>query len=100
MLGDISNKTSYIKNVERDQYIKKLHHQSRRRGTKEADFILSKFAERYLNDLSMDDLGTYEDILHIPDAVLMDWIFERKPVPRPYQSKIMEQLVLTSKRKF
>ncbi len=54
--------------------LKRLHMRSMRRGTKEMDILLMRFAEAHLNRLSSQDLDIYEDLLEENDQDLYQWI--------------------------
>ena len=43
--------------------IKRLLMQSNRRGIKENDIILGRFAQTHINDLSDEELSAYEELL-------------------------------------
>jgi antitoxin CptB len=51
------------------------------RGTKEMDWILGRFAEAALGDMSADRLGLFERLLSLPDPDLQDMVLhpELKP---------------------
>ncbi|UDF02366.1 succinate dehydrogenase assembly factor 2 [Asticcacaulis sp. AND118] len=72
--------------------LRKLWFRASRRGFKEADIILSHFAEEYLPTLTPQQLDIFEDLLEAPDQDLYGWIIERDPVPAERQSEIMNML--------
>jgi len=43
------------------------------RGTKEMDFILGRYAEARVQAMSESELGTFERLLALSDAVLNTW---------------------------
>ena len=51
------------------------------RGTKEMDWILGRFAQAALQDMSADSLGLFERVLSLPDPDLQDMIMH--PELRP-----------------
>lgn len=51
----------------RNLYIKKLIYRSKYTGTRETDILLGSFAEKYLVNLSDDNLFTYEKLLDSGD---------------------------------
>lgn len=74
---------------ERERRIKKLLFQSRHRGTREADFLLGGFAERYLAELSDGEIDTFERLLSEPDPDIVDWVLGRVAVPLVHRSPVL-----------
>ena len=56
-----------------DQLKKKIIYRSTYRGTKEMDKLLSAFTNRYINELSEDDLVNLEKLLDIDDNNLYNY---------------------------
>ncbi|MEM6587281.1 MAG: succinate dehydrogenase assembly factor 2 [Pseudomonadota bacterium] len=57
---------------------------SMRRGIKEMDIILTRFADVKLNDLSERDLELYDGLLSENDQDLLQWVTGQVPVPPMY----------------
>jgi antitoxin CptB len=51
------------------------------RGTKEMDWILGRFAQAALGDMSTDRLGMFERLLALPDPDLQDMILHPELMP-------------------
>ena len=51
------------------------------RGTKEMDWILGRFAQAALGDMSADGLGLFERLLALPDPDLQDMILHPEIAP-------------------
>ena len=64
--------------------LKRLHMRSIRRGTKEMDILLMRFAEAHLPGLSPAELDLYEDLLSENDQDLYVWISGQTPAPPRY----------------
>ncbi|ETX14873.1 hypothetical protein OCH239_21220 [Roseivivax halodurans JCM 10272] len=58
----------------REVRLKRLKMRSSRRGTKEMDLILMRFAETRLPDLGAEELDRYEALLEESDTELYTWI--------------------------
>ena len=56
-----------------DQLKKKIIYRSTYRGTKEMDQLLGAFTNRYINELSEDDLVNLEKLLDIDDNNLYNY---------------------------
>ena len=64
--------------------VKRMRIQSWRRGTKEMDLILGKFADGELQNLTESELNTYDEILNIDDHLLFSWVSGKKIVPKKF----------------
>ena len=76
--------------------IKRLLMQSNRRGIKENDIILGRFAKTHINSLSDQELSTYEELLLENDQELYLWFSGVKSPPNRFKmivSRITETLV-------
>jgi antitoxin CptB len=72
---------------------RRLRFRSAHRGNKEMDFILERFAGRYLEAFTGPQLQEYERILEIPDLDLYNWITGRAPVPANRLKGVLELLL-------
>lgn len=61
--------------------LKRLRHQSWRRGTREMDLILGRFADSGLAQLSGDELAAYEALLQENDWDLYYWVTGAREAP-------------------
>lgn len=77
---------------EKDILIKKLLYKSLHRGCKETDLILGNFATSFINEMEMDELLAFEEILKQNDADIYDWVTGKSPVPVILQSSVMKSL--------
>ena len=57
---------------------KKVLYRSNYRGTKEMDILLSRFVNKYINNLSMDDLKNLNEFLDISDDELSNFYLNNK----------------------
>ena len=61
--------------------LKRLQMRSMRRGTKEMDLILMRFAGARLAAMSADELDAYDALLDENDQDLYQWVSGQAPVP-------------------
>ncbi len=61
---------------------------SMRRGIKEMDIILSRFAEARLTDLDGTELDLYDGLLSENDQDLLQWVTGQTPAPEIYSALI------------
>lgn len=71
---------------------KRLRFRSWHRGAKEMDLILGRFADRYLDELTAEDLDRYELLLVSGDPELYAWITRAAPVPETHDHAVMRLL--------
>ena len=57
---------------------KKVLYRSNYRGTKEMDILLSRFVNKYIDSLSMDDLKKLNEFLDISDDELSNFYLNNK----------------------
>lgn len=73
-----------------DTRLRRLYMRSIRRGIKEMDVILTKFADAHLRRLSADDLDAYEAVLAENDQDLYQWVSGQAPAPQVHQPMIQQ----------
>ena len=71
---------------------KRLTFRAWRRGFKEADLIMGRFAEDRLGDLSPGEVDEFERLLDAPDTEVYAWICGRAPTPHNYDGPVLDQL--------
>lgn len=49
-------------------------YRAQHRGTKEMDFLLGKYAEARLADMTSTDMTSFEELLALPDPQLQGWL--------------------------
>jgi antitoxin CptB len=69
---------------------RRLRFRSWRRGTREMDLLLGRFAEGHLAGLSEEQLGEYEALLEVGDPDLYSWIVGGAPVPSRYDTAVLK----------
>lgn len=72
-------------------YQKKLKYLSYNRGTKELDLVFSKFVDNFLNQMTIDELTNYEELLKEDEYLLQDWLLLGISPPDNYK-KILNQI--------
>ena len=72
---------------------KRLLYLSWRRGMRETDLLLGRFADRHLQGLSQDQLARYEKLLEIEDGLLLDWITRRSAPSSEHDSDVLRLLI-------
>ncbi|WP_299787995.1 succinate dehydrogenase assembly factor 2 [uncultured Marivita sp.] len=74
----------------REHRLKRLSMRSMRRGIKEMDIILSRYAELRLSGLDDAALDRYDALLSENDQDLYQWVSGQKPPPEPLRDLISD----------
>ncbi|ODV97229.1 hypothetical protein PACTADRAFT_74775 [Pachysolen tannophilus NRRL Y-2460] len=82
---------------------KRLLYQSRKRGILESDLLLSRFAKKYLNDMTLEEMVEYDQLLDETDWDIYYWAtrnYDVTPLPEQWKnSKILSRLQEMSENK-
>ncbi len=62
------------------------------RGTKEMDWLLSRFAAARLEDMTDPALAEFEDLLAAPDPELQFWIMDTSSIPDDRYAGLIREL--------
>jgi antitoxin CptB len=71
---------------------KRLTFRAWRRGFKEADLIMGRFAEARLEGLNPAELDEFERLLDAPDTEVYAWITGRAETPSNYDGPVLDAL--------
>lgn len=71
---------------------KRLRFRAWRRGFKEADLIMGRFAEAHLDGLSASELDEFERLLDAPDTEVYGWICGREATPDSFDGPVFKRL--------
>lgn len=74
----------------REHRIKRLKMRSMRRGIKEMDLILQRFADAHLDAMDDDSLTRYDALLNENDHDLYQWVTGQVVPPEPFENLIRE----------
>ena len=71
---------------------KRLKFRCWHRGTREADFMLGRFADRHLDDFDKLQLDQFEALIGRSDPDIYNWLSGREPVPQEHQNRVVTML--------
>lgn len=71
---------------------KRLKFRSWHRGIQEADILLGNFADKYLAEMTAEEMDQYERILEEQDIDIVGWIGKTRPVPPELDNDVMKKL--------
>ena len=74
---------------------KKILHRAKYRGIKELDIIFEKFINTYKYKLNDQEFKELEEILNLPDNLLLDIILKKEKVPANYNNLVMKKIFKT-----
>lgn len=96
--GKVTMKVEPIKRTGETVEVKRarLVYQSRKRGILESDLLLSRFAKKYLNTFSEQELEEYDKLLDEPDWDIYYWAtknYGTSPLPDKWKNSKVLQLL-------
>ncbi|WP_417491653.1 succinate dehydrogenase assembly factor 2 [Maricaulis sp.] len=71
---------------------KKLRIRAWRRGFKEADLILGRYADQMLEAMSESDVADFDRLLDQLDADIYSWVIGTAPTPSEFDTPVMDSL--------
>ncbi len=71
---------------------KKLRMRAWRRGFKEADLILGRYADQALETMSPTDVADFDALLDQLDADIYSWVIGSAPTPPEFETPVMTAL--------
>ena len=74
---------------------KKILHRAKYRGIKELDIIFEKFVNIYKYKLNDQEFKELEEILNLPDNLLLDIILKKEKIPANYDNPVMKKIFKT-----
>lgn len=81
--------------MDRETRLRRLAFRAWHRGTREADFMIGGFFDRYGKDWSDAELAWFEALIEEQDVDIMAWAIGTQPVPESFagpQMQAMQQL--------
>ncbi len=68
---------------------KQLLFRSHHCGMKENDILLGRFADRYIAELSTQQLDQLDNLMQQNDIDVMNWIIGKTPLPEAFDNALM-----------
>lgn len=75
-----------------DERRRRLLFRSWRRGTREMDLIMGRFAEDVIADLSEQEVAEFERLSEVADTELYAWLTGAQDVPAGYDRAVFRRL--------
>jgi antitoxin CptB len=72
--------------------LKRLHFRAWHRGTREADYMIGCFFDRFHSGWSEEELVWFETLIEEEDVDILGWALGSLSVPQEYQGALMERM--------
>ncbi|MET0364031.1 MAG: succinate dehydrogenase assembly factor 2 [Sphingobium sp.] len=73
-----------------DHILRRARFRAWHRGTREADYMIGGFFDRYHTQWTEEEALWFERFLDEEDVDIMDWALRTQPVPEQWQGKWMD----------
>jgi antitoxin CptB len=64
-----------------------------RRGVREMDLIVGRFADVHIGMLAAPELDDFERLMEAPNASLYAWVTGAEPIPHDYDTSVLRRLI-------
>ena len=81
-----------------DERRRKLLFRAWRRGVREMDLIVGRFADAHIAALDERGLNDFERLIEVPNAELYAWVSGGETVPQAHDSAVLRQLIAFHQR--
>ena len=75
-----------------EQRRKRLKWRANHRGMKEMDLMIGGYANNNLANMDQSALDDFEAIIDVTDAQLSDWLTDKTPTPRAFQTRVFAEI--------
>jgi len=75
-----------------DERRKKLLFRAWRRGVRETDLIVGRFADAHIEKLDEPALDDFERLIEVPNSDLYAWVSGASDIPSDYDTAVLRQL--------
>ncbi len=72
---------------------RKLLFRAWRRGVREMDLIVGRFADAHIEALDNTALDDFERLIEVPNADLYAWVVGDRGIPAGYDTAVLRQLI-------
>ena len=72
---------------------RKLLFRAWRRGVREMDLIVGRFADAYIDKFDEPALDDFEHLIEAPNAELYAWVVGGENIPASYDTAVLAQLI-------
>ncbi|MGA8612443.1 MAG: succinate dehydrogenase assembly factor 2 [Xanthobacteraceae bacterium] len=72
---------------------RKLLFRAWRRGVRETDLIVGRFADAYIDKLDDAALDDFERLIEVPNAALYAWVVGAEDAPAEFDTTVLRRLI-------
>jgi len=72
---------------------RKLLFRAWRRGVRETDLIVGRFADAYIDRFDDAGLDAFERLIEMPNDELYAWVVGRADIPRNFDTAVLRELI-------
>jgi len=83
---------SMLSSAALDERRRKILFRAWRRGMREMDLVMGRFADLYLPDMTEAELDEFERLMEAPDFEVLSWITGEAPTPPAYDTPLFARL--------
>jgi antitoxin CptB len=83
---------SMLSSAALDARRRKILFRAWRRGMREMDLVMGRFADLYLPDMTEAELDEFERLMEAPDPEVLSWITGETPTPAAYDTPLFARL--------
>jgi antitoxin CptB len=76
-----------------DERRRKLLFRAWRRGVRETDLIVGRFADAYIEKFDDRALDEFERLIEVPNASLYAWVVGSEAVPSDYDTAVLRDMI-------
>ena len=76
-----------------DERRRRLLFRAWRRGVREMDLIVGRFADACIDTFSDAELDDFEHLIEVPNAELYAWIVGHAPIPAEHDTPVLRRLI-------
>jgi antitoxin CptB len=76
-----------------DERRRRLLFRAWRRGVREMDLIVGRFADAHIDKFDATELDQFEQLIEVPNAELYAWIVGNEAAPREHDSQVLRQMM-------
>ena len=78
--------------MDRATRLKRMQFRAWHRGTREADYMIGGYFDRFSADWDDEALAWFETLLEEEDVEIMAWAIGTQPVPERYEGPMMQRM--------
>jgi antitoxin CptB len=83
---------STLSSIALDQRRRRILFRAWRRGVREMDLVMGRFADAHLDLMGEVELAEFERLLDLPDPQLFAWVVGAEPPPREFDTPLLARL--------